>query len=206
MARVCVSWWRSSPVRGHGRRRYPATLVGMKHIPAFLLVGVLFTACGDGKKEAAERMAQEADSLAGAAVPIDLEAHGFPLLLVMPDAQLLQGATTEVAFNENTGKLEVRAGERFAITVVEEPGDLARLKADLDREQVRRNTVVAETPGQLIYRSEFPDDPSLVFMHLYRVVTTGARSFVVEDIQEGKPYSQQDIERMSAAVQAKEPI
>ncbi|HEY0978000.1 MAG TPA: hypothetical protein VGE21_11080 [Flavobacteriales bacterium] len=178
----------------------------MKHLWGVVVAGLMLAACGDGKKEAAERLAQEADSLAQLSTAIDLEPHGFPLELQAPDAQTLMGAEPAVVFNENTGKLEIRAGDRFALTVVEEPGDMARLKADLDREQVRRNTVTSETPELLIYQSEFPDDPSLVFLHFYRIVQAGGRTFVVEDLQEGKPFNAQDIERMTPAVRAKQPV
>jgi hypothetical protein len=163
----------------------------------------LFFGCGDGKADAADKLAQLADSVP--ANVLDLASHGLPLQLEMPDKQLLGGMEPTVVLNENTGKLEVRAGEHFALTIVEEPGDMVRVKADLDREQIRQNSTVRETPELLVYKSEFPDDPTLVFLHFYQVVKVGDRGFVVEDIQDGTRFNEQDIERMAAAVRAPSP-
>ena len=100
--------------------------------------------------------------------------------------------------------MEVKAGDHFGLVITEEPGDIPRLKAALDRDLLRKNTLLRETPDLLTYRSEFPDDASLVFMHFYQVIKAGDRAFVVQDT-EGQPFNQQDIDRMLAAVSPKPP-
>jgi hypothetical protein len=100
--------------------------------------------------------------------------------------------------------VEVNAGDHFAITIVEAPGDIARLKADLDRDMLQKHTVIEETPEKLVYRSQFPDE-DLVFIHFRKVISVGDRTFVVEDASEGK-FNEAEIARMAAAVKIKEAI
>lgn len=147
----------------------------------------------------------DADSASAAVTTsIDLSSHDLPLLLTPPDKQLTDGQEPTIVWKDETGKLEVKAGDHFGLVITEEPGDIPRLKASLDRDLVRKYTVLSESPELLTYRSEFPDDPTLVFLHFYRVVHAGERTFVVEDL-DGQAYNQQDIDRMSAAVSPKPP-
>jgi hypothetical protein len=160
-------------------------------------------ACGDGKADAAQHLADQQDSTA-ASVVIDLSAHDMPLLLTPPDKQLTGGMDPTVIWKEEAGVLEVRAGDHFGLQISEEPGDLTRLKADLDRDLLRKNTVISETPEMLIYRSEFPDDPSLVFIHFHQVVKVGDRTFVAQDVQDLR-FNEQDVKRMGASLSTRTP-
>jgi hypothetical protein len=169
----------------------------MKHLLwALPLLGLI--ACGDGKADAAKQLAEQRDSTAAPAV-IDLSAHDVPLLLTPPDKQLTGGMDPTVAWKEEAGVLEVRAGDHFGMQITEEAGDLARLKADLDRDLLKKNTVISETPEMLIYRSEFPDDPSLMFIHFYQVRKVGDRTFVAQDVQDLR-FNEQDVQRMAASL------
>jgi hypothetical protein len=173
----------------------------MKHIPLLITVGLL-SACGE-KAPTADASIGTA-SMAPAAAPIDLSSHGLPLLLNLPEKQLMGGAEPGIVWKDEIGTLEVRAGDHFGLMIREEPGDIPRLKAALDRDLLKKNTVLKETGDQLLFKSEFPDDPSLVFLHFYQVVTTGDRIFVVQDL-DGQTFNQQDIERMLAAISPKPP-
>jgi hypothetical protein len=170
-------------------------------IPAFTLV--LLAACGD-RTGPADDGTPAADTTAATVPAIDLATHGLPLLLIPPDKQLMGGQEPAIVWKDETGTLEIRAGDHFGLMIREEPGDIARLKASLDRDLLRKNTLLRETPDLLTYRSEFPDDPTLVFMHFYLIVVAGDRTFIVQDV-EGLPFNQQDIERMIAAVSPKPP-
>ena len=174
----------------------------MKHlIPALVLM--LITACGDAPP--ATEAIPETDSPSPSVAPtIDLSSHDLPLMLTPPDKQLTGGQEPTIVWKDETGTLEVRAGDHFGLMIREEPGDIARLKATLERDPLKNNAVLRETPDLLIYRSEFPDDPSLVFMHYCQVVHTGDRTFVVQDVDDGT-FNQQDIERMMAAISPKPP-
>ncbi len=175
----------------------------MKNPLPALALGLL-VACGGGADQVVDSAAP-ADSTATPAGPaVDLANHGLPLLLSAPDKQLTGGQEPTIVWKDETGSLEIRAGDHFGLMVREEPADIARLKADLDRDLVRKNSVLHETPEMLTYKSEFPDDPSLVSMHFYQVVNAGDRTFVVQDI-DGQTFNQQDIERMMAAVSPKPP-
>lgn len=169
------------------------------------LAALLMASCGGGAGTTPD--ASGADSTGAAATtapPIDLGAHGLPLVLHAPDKQLTGGQEPAIVWKDQTGVLEVRAGDHFGLLVIEEPGDIARKKADLDRDLLRRNTILKETPDLLVYRSEFPDDPSLVYIRFHRLVHAGDRHFVVEDIPELR-FNEQDVERMVGAIAPKQP-
>ncbi len=178
----------------------------MKHAFPLALV-LLLSACGGGSTTTDATTGTDSTTTAATAAtgtPVDLGAHDLPLVLMAPDKQLLGGVEPQVLWKDQTGLLEVRAGEHFGLTIVEEPGDIARKKADLDRDLLRKNTILKETPELLVYRSEFPDDPSLVYIHFLQVLKVGDRSFVVEDIPELR-FNEQDVERMAASISAKQP-
>lgn len=153
-------------------------------------------------------MAAGTDSTGTAAAEgtvMDLAKFDVPLLLHAPDKQMTGGADPEVIWKDEIGKLEIIAGDHFGLHITEEPGDVARLKADLERDLLKKNTVIKDTPDLVVYRSEFPDDPSLVYVHFYQVVKAGNRVFTVEDIDGGKRFNEQDVERMSHAVSVNSP-
>ena len=138
-------------------------------------VDVLVIGSGFGGSVAALRAAQAGRSVIvtemGRRISPEVE-HGLPLLLTAPDKELTGGADPSIIWKDETGTLAVGAGEHFGLEIREEPADIPRLKATLDRDLLRRNTVVREEPDLLVWRSEFPDDPSLVFIHFYRVLKT----------------------------------
>jgi len=170
-----------------------------------IMVMALFAlaSCGDGKSDAAKQLAAQADREAvvnARDTIIDLAKYDLPLQLTVPDKQLTGGAEPEIVWKEETGRLEIKAGDHFAITITEETADIPRLKADLDRDLLKKNTVIKETPDLLEYKSEFPDDPSLMYIHFHRAINAGQRSFVVQDADNGVRFNQQDVERMIGAV------
>jgi len=171
--------------------------------PPILFSGLMLScACGTGPASEQNAGTAIGDSVAHAT--IDLAGHGLPLLLTAPDKELTGGADPSIIWKDETGTLAVGAGEHFELEIREEPADIPRLKATLDRDLLRRNTIVREEPDLLVWRSEFPDDPSLVFIHFYRVLKTDGREFTVQDA-DGPPFNEQDIERMRTAISAKPP-
>lgn len=166
----------------------------MKHA-CWALPLLFLSACGDGKADAAKAQAAADSAAAALHTVINLVAYDMPLLLTPPDKQLTNGSDPVVQWKEEIGRLEITIGDHFGLAITEEPGDLARLKADLDRDLLQKNTVVKETPDLLVFRSEFPDDPGLVFLHFYRVITAGNRTFIVQDL-DGSQFNEQDIDRM----------
>lgn len=103
--------------------------------------------------------------------------------------------------NEEMGRMEVRAGEHFGIIITEMAPDFARLKADLERDMLLKNSIVEETPELLLYRSEYPDGAGTI-MHFMQVVKSGARTFVVEDLPDGR-FNESDAKAMVDAVRTK---
>ena len=171
----------------------------MRATIAWVLPFFVLSACGDGKKEAAEEIAAAASSWS-----VDLQPYDLPLTVEIGDIATLGADTVLVEWNEGFGHTTVNAGDRFRLIIREEPGDLARLKDGLDRDMLRKNTVIDEGPERLVYRSQFPDE-NLVYVHFCMVVIVGDRSFVVQDDPNGH-YNEMDIIRMAGAVKPAQPV
>ena len=170
---------------------------------ALLFSLAIIAGCGDGKQDAVDRMAEEAAADSATATVLDLGMYDTPLLITPPDAQLLGGAAATATWNEEFGRVEVRAGEHFALNIAEGPGDLARLKADLERDMLRKHALIEQTSDRIVYRSQFPDE-ALVSVHFLRVVQVGGKIFEVTDHDEGR-FTEQDIRRMIGSVAPKQP-
>lgn len=167
-------------------------------LPSLLLAGILFgAACGTGNSETAMEAANA--DLPQVAFT-DLAEHHMPLLIETPAG----GPEPTLLWKDEIGKLLVRSGDRLAIEIYEAPGDMGRIKADLDRDLLRKHTIVEEEPDLLIYRSEFPDDTTLVFHHFNRSITVGDRVFQVEDAQDdGTAYTLDEVRKMALMVRPK---
>ena len=138
------------------------------------------------------------------ALSVDLSGNDIPLVVELGDATTLSADAASTSWNEDAGRMEVKAGEHFGILISEEPGDLARLKADLERDALQTHQIILETPEHIVYRSQFPD-AALVFVHFYRIVKADGREFVVQDDPDGR-YNEADIERMARAVRTQRPV
>jgi hypothetical protein len=175
-------------------------------IPSLALLSL--AACGDGKADAARQLEQAREAPAEDAPQFAkvLELHGFdmPLSVGLPEVGTPMAGTdslfAQALWLEEFGHLVVRAGDRFAITIAEEPADVERLKQGMEQDLLRKFTIMEERPGQLIYKAEYPDSPELTFIHFYRVVEADGRTFVVEDMDGGQ-YNEAEIRFMAAAVQ-----
>ncbi|MBK7944568.1 MAG: hypothetical protein IPJ85_04335 [Flavobacteriales bacterium] len=161
---------------------------------------MLLAACnGGGAAEATSEQTPTVTSLA-----VDLTGHDIPFSIELGDAATLGVDSPTVRWNEEFGHLSVQAGERFSILITEEPGDIARMKADLNRDQLRTNSIVEEHPDRIIWRSAFPDE-DIVFVHFYRVVEVDGRSFVVQDDDRGR-FNEADATHMMNSVRTKQPV
>ena len=195
--KVFVSWWASEQHGGLGRY-----FRGMK--PTILLCTgaclLLLSGCGDGKADAAKKIATVADSIKASST-IDLGQYHMPLAIQMPVGL----PVPTIAWKDEAGKLSVKSGDHFALEIFEAPADMDRLKADLERDLLKKNTIIQESPELLIYRSEFPDDSTLVFFHFHQLINAGDRSFVLVDAADGTAFTHEDVLRMCGAVRAKSP-
>lgn len=163
-----------------------------------LLFAVALVSCGAPGTNEHTTTGTEADN---AATPngdaIDLSQFHMPLVVNVPR----NGHEPMAVMNEERGRAEVRAGEHFGLIVTEMQPDFARLKADLERDMLVKNTIVQETPDLIMYTSEFPDGTG-TFTHFMQVVRIGGRTFVVEDLPDGR-FNESDGKTMVGAVIAK---
>jgi hypothetical protein len=163
-------------------------------------IALSLAACtGGGEAEATAEQSPAATSLA-----VDLAGHDIPLSIELGDPATLGVDSATVRWSEESGQLSVLAGERFSILVTEEPGDIARLKADLARDQLRTSTIIEEQPDRIVWRSVFPD-VEIVFVHFYRIVEADGRTFIVQDDDRGR-YGEADVARMMGSVRTRQPV
>ena len=172
---------------------------GMKSSILCIAMLALFAACGRSGGSSADT--PPADSTATtqqvSGNVLDLSQFDMPLLVNVPE----KGVAPLAVMNEELGQLEVRAGDHFGLAIKEMEPDFPRLKADLERDMLLKNTIVQEAPELLLYRSEYPNEAG-VFMHFMQMVKSGARTFVVEDLQNGR-FNEADAKEMIAAVMPK---
>jgi hypothetical protein len=159
-----------------------------------------FVSCGEHSEGTAVENDTEKLETAPAqgAVRTDLSSEDLPFTIDTPE--WAEGATPTIMWKEEFGYVEVLAGEHFGLTIAEFPGDLARKKADLERNLLQTHEILSEEDGLLIYKSSFPDNEKLVFHHFYQVLEQDGRYFVVEDLASGQ-YSLKEIERMASSLQ-----
>jgi len=168
----------------------------MKHLLPGLVL--LLFACGQADPHSTDPISG-ADTAAASVPVIDLSAYDVPLLFTPLDQQLTGGDSATIAWKEETGQLIIKAGDHFGLAIIEDAGDVARLKADLDRDLLRKNSILREVPGTIVYKSEFPGDAGLVQVHFYQVLSAGGRTFVVQDL-DAHTYTEQDVDRMIACL------
>lgn len=166
----------------------------------FFSIALLLAACGGG----ADQTAESGQPAPATSLAVDLTGHDIPFTIELGDAATLGVDSPTVRWNEESGQLTVQAGERFGLLITEEPGDIARLKADLERDQLRTSTIIEEQPDRLVWRSAFPDE-DIVFVHFYRIVQADGRTFIVQDDDRGR-YSEADVKRMVESVRTKQPV
>lgn len=159
-----------------------------------LSIGML--SCGDAPPAEQPAAAEAAWPAEGWAL-VDLSTEGLPLEVHVP-TEAVTGQEYLVAWNDEFGRTEVTAGDHFSITISEEPGDIARLKSDLQRDFLQTHEMITDTTGLLVYRSKFPDE-DLVFIHFYQMIEANGRQFVVQDAEMGR-FNEADVEKMVRAV------
>jgi len=176
----------------------------MKAILPFGLA-VIMASCG-GQRDGAGQEAADSTAVANTVAPavLDLAPFDTPLMIELGDLATLGVDSPTVKWNEEFGHLEVNAGDHFGMLITEEPADLPRLKADLDRDMLRKHTVLEEGPEKLVYRSEFPDDAG-TYIHFYRTVRVGDREFVVTDVEERR-FNEADVARMVGSIKVREAV
>ncbi|MEO8069690.1 MAG: hypothetical protein ABI599_18480 [Flavobacteriales bacterium] len=171
----------------------------MKHFSLLLLaIGGSMISCTDpAGSDGASTPVTDSVTASATSNSVDLSQQDMPLLVNVPET----GTPAAAIMNEEMGRVEVRAGDHFGIIVTEMAPDFARLKADLERDMLLKNTIVQETPDLLVYRSEYPDGAG-TFMHFMQVVESGTRTYVVEDLPDGR-FNESDAKAMVVAVTAK---
>ena len=165
---------------------------------AVLCLAVLLAACGDGKADAVRQLEEMNATEAAGANTVDLARFDLPLVVELPQGATPATSGDAATWDENAGLVRVEVGDRFGLIITEGPGDILRLKAAQERDMLRKYTTIEEAPDLLSYRYQFPDE-DLAFVHFYRIIAVGGRTFVVESEPQGR-FSEADVAVMAKAI------
>lgn len=175
----------------------------MKALQFCLIMALVACGSPEGEKHEEGALTVENTGPSEGMVRTDLAGEDLPMTIDTP--QLPDGLSPEITWKEEFGHVEVKAGDHFGLTISEVPGDLERKKGDLERDLLQTHEILQEESNMLVYKSTFPDSENLIFVHMYKVIETDGRTFVVEDLASGQ-YSESDINRMMGSLHLKKAI
>ncbi|MCD6065891.1 MAG: hypothetical protein K0S33_717 [Bacteroidetes bacterium] len=166
----------------------------MKHIllASALFVSLLFISCGGSKD-------QEALVAPKGMRYFDISKTGMNLNVLIPDST--KGTLDTVL--QSWGAYEIKVGNNFQVSVLEDGGDAATKKADNANDDVNKvkGDYIINEPNTLMWESGVADLSEFHFFHSAKI---GERTYVFEDIK-GDPFTKEDIQQMlDACKQAKE--
>lgn len=137
-------------------------------------------------------------------VEYDMSEAGLSMKMMVPNEDLAR-ALPECSFNEDAGYFELKVGERFWMTIVEDTPDFELKKSDLNEDLLFTNTFIKDEPECLIYESALPVVEEGVeprsYMRFYMSKEIGGVTYIFEDEKMGE-YTRGDIERMVNAINA----
>ena len=185
-----------------------------------LALSTTLWACGSGQDNNGSENKEDVSAPKGPEgyVQMELSSQGYPLKIWIPDT-IQKGTGSQLMTNigvNDYGQLVVMVGNKHRVSFFE-GGDLELKKTDLQEDLVFEATLIQETPQGFVYKQELPGDdleeseseeatqegegsgvkPQY---HFYAVINIDGIDYEVEDINEGTPFSQQDIEMMFKAV------
>jgi len=123
----------------------------MKKIAYLLILPVvmLFTQCNsDGGEEGDSENTEETVDL-GRVEELDLNEHGYPLVISVPKAGDVDSSYTVAVLD--WGALEIRVGLNFAVQVSGGDGDMAMAKEDIAMDDVYEATYLVDEAGGILY-------------------------------------------------------
>jgi hypothetical protein len=161
------------------------------------LLGVLalsgLMACGGGNtsnQETENSATEETANVAGMKA-YDLNQHGLPLSIMIPDEST---GIAEVTPNE-LGGVDIRVGKNFGIAITFGDGDIALRKTDLQDDLVYESTIHTDEANLLVYERTIPGAGMEAEHHFYYTTTIGADVFDVQNLV-GEPFGKAAIEKM----------
>ncbi|MBN8703012.1 MAG: hypothetical protein J0M08_08100 [Bacteroidetes bacterium] len=148
-----------------------------------LIACVLFIAsCGNESKENA--------NVPAGMTQVDLTKYGLDATINIPDST---NGTAEIV-QQSWGATEIKIGQGFQLSIIEDAGDISLAKSDVAGNDVNKlKKYLIDEPTTILYESSIIENQSEY--HLYAIIKTGEKSFVVEDIK-GDAFSEKEIRTM----------
>jgi hypothetical protein len=156
-----------------------------KFIQITLFVGVVFTIYSCSNNNQAEEIVPPGMQL------LDLSYYGKPFSVYVPDTINQKLTITEMP----TGALDVRSGEKFAISIYEQATDIDLTKSDISGDDVNKlKTILIDEPSMLMWESEITRPE----FHFVLNKSIAGSEYSIEDTRDNDIgiFSKEDIERM----------
>lgn len=127
---------------------------------------------------------------------LDLTPWGFPMLLLVPDAENNGEAKVEAT---NRGALEITVGQNFGIEIIYGEGNIELFKTELDEDLVFTAEILREDSTLLVYKQDIPDSGVKTHHHFFFKTTIDNDVYEVRDLQ-SEQFGESAIEDMIKAV------
>jgi hypothetical protein len=149
-----------------------------------LPVSLFIYSCGDAASE-------EEDPLK--------DMHAVNLVVFDDSLQMYVSNTldgTVSAAENSNGAVELKVGEKFQLEVSQEAGDIALVKSDIDgHEFLKLQKYIIDEPTLLFWEAKAPDMTTSEF-HFYAIITVNGLPYVVSDVKNGEPHTQEFVQLM----------
>ncbi len=132
-------------------------------------------------------------------IELMLTEHGYDLKVMVPNEDEAKG-TPVVSLNDATGALDIKVGENFHFSLMEDDmaylqETLTLLKSDLAENFTFNNTIITDEENCLVYKSALKNDAEREYYHFFSIVEVGGKYYSVQDDQMGE-FKQHHIDKM----------
>ncbi len=157
-------------------------------------MALLFVQCNsEGETENDANQVEETIVDLGNVDEIDMEEHGFQIVIKVPAAgATIPKPTIDVL---DWGAAEIRVGNNFQIQISASEGDVTKRKEDIGLDDIYETTFIIEEENALFYSSKIRGTDLEPEYHFYVIISDGTKAFETEDIK-GEVFSKKVAERM----------
>ncbi len=157
----------------------------MIRIICAVAVTTALASCKGGKTEEGNVVAPQGMTV------LDLSKYGKPFAIFVPDTN---SARHEIV-QQSYGALDIRVGSAFAVSINEQPADIALRKSDVQGDEVNKlKSFVVDEPSAIVWESEITR-PEFHFLMNQKI---GNSEYSFEDVHnsEANPFTKDQIQKM----------
>ncbi|MEY3398318.1 MAG: hypothetical protein RL220_912 [Bacteroidota bacterium] len=131
------------------------------------------------------------------------DGSGFHLQMNIPQHPT-DSIPAQTILNENTGELDINAGDNFGLRVIQESRSVEQFRQDMQAMSLFSMRIVEETPELLIYQTLLPDGTAH-FFHIYATRIINGVPYTIRSAPESD-FTEADVVRMKEALNSLRPL